>query len=101
MVMNRNKVLELLESKKDEFRKYGVSRVGLFGSFAREEQGLNSDVDLLVEFEPGRKNYRNFIGFFDLAERLFDRKVEVSTPQSVSAFIAPYIEKDVKYVQVN
>jgi predicted nucleotidyltransferase len=39
----------------------GVIRIGLFGSFVREEQSRESDLDLLVEFDQGRKTFDNFI----------------------------------------
>lgn len=101
MPQNSQQIISSLESHKAEIRRFGVAKVGLFGSFARNEQSPDSDIDLLVEFASGQKNYRNFLGFSELAENLLGRKVEVVTLQSLSQFIAPYVTREVKYVQVN
>lgn len=97
--MDKQKIIQLVVENKQAFRDLGASRVGLFGSFARGEQNKDSDVDLLVDFLPEKKSYRNLLGVADLAEKLVGREVEVVTPQSLSPYIAPYIEKDVQYVQ--
>ncbi|KKS33275.1 MAG: hypothetical protein UU93_C0001G0106 [Candidatus Amesbacteria bacterium GW2011_GWA2_42_12] len=99
MADNKQQIFKLILDNKQAFRDLGANRVGLFGSFVRDEQVDNSDVDLLVEFLPGQKNYKNLLGVADLAEKLMGREVEVLTPQSVSPYIAPYIKKEIKYVQ--
>ena len=99
MVNSKQQVINLIIKNKQAFRNLGAKKVGLFGSFARGQQTRESDVDLLVDFLPEQKSYRNFLNVADLAEKLLDRKVEVLTPQSLSPYLAPYIEKDVVYVQ--
>ena len=99
-VLNDEIVLQKIKENEDEIRRYGVSRVGLFGSFARGEQEEGSDVDLLVEFDKGKKTFRNFIGFSEYIEGILGKKVEVLTPEFVSPYIAPYILQEVKYVQI-
>lgn len=99
MADNKQQIFKLILDNKRAFRDLGANRLGLFGSFVRGEQINSSDVDLLVEFLPGQKNYRNLLGIADLAEKLIGREVEVLTPQSVSPYIAPYIEKEIEYVQ--
>jgi uncharacterized protein len=48
----RAQILMFLSQNKVLFReKYHIIRIGLFGSYARDEQNINSDIDLLVEFE--------------------------------------------------
>jgi len=48
--MNRQQVLDTLAAQADELRARGVASLALFGSAARDEAGLRSDIDLLVEF---------------------------------------------------
>lgn len=100
MVNNKQQILSLIAENKQAFRNLGASKVGLFGSFVRGDQTGRSDVDLLVEFIPGQKSYRNLLGTADLAEGLVGRRVEIVTSESVSPFIAPYIEKEIEYVQI-
>ena len=59
-------------------RKHGVTRASVFGSFARGEQTRHSDVDFLVEFEPGR-SLLDLAGLrLELGDRL-GRQVDVVT----------------------
>ena len=61
-------VLRILQNEKPELmRRYGVKRLALFGSYAREAQREDSDVDILVEIDPGIG-----LGFVDLADRIED-----------------------------
>ena len=46
----------------------GVRRLALFGSVARNEARHDSDIDLLVEFEPGQKTFDRFMALADLLE---------------------------------
>jgi predicted nucleotidyltransferase len=64
----RAEILEILRREKPELvRRYGLKRLALFGSYAREDQREDSDVDILVEIEPT-------IGlrFVELADRIED-----------------------------
>jgi len=81
-------------------RALGVSRIGLFGSFAREEQAPDSDIDLLVEFAPGKKTFDNFMALSFYLEDLLGRKVELVTRESLSPYIGPHILKEVEYVSL-
>ena len=69
-------------------RKHGIRRLSLFGSVLREDFGPDSDVDVLVEFEPGQA-----LGFFrfsqvqrELSELLGGRKVDLRTPNELSRY---------------
>ena len=97
-VQMKEEALALIEEHQDQIRALGVRRLGLFGSFVRGRQQAESDVDLLVEFEPGKKTFDNLIqlGFF--LEDLLKRRVELVTPESLSPYIGPYILKEVEYV---
>jgi len=99
MVTSTNDVLEAINAKKSDIGKLGIVKVGLFGSFSRGDQTQESDIDLLIEFDKDKKNFKNYMNFVKLAENLFGRDVEVVTPESLSPYIAPYIKKEVKYVK--
>lgn len=99
MITTKQQAVDLLKKNSGEFQKFGVKRIGIFGSFASDEQNAESDIDLLVEFIKGQKSFQNFMSTANLAESIFDRKVELVTPQSLSPYIAPYVEKEVEYVK--
>ncbi len=60
-VQTKEGVFTLLQDHKDRIRQFGVKRLGLFGSFVRQQQDAESDVDVLVEFEPERKTFDAFM----------------------------------------
>jgi predicted nucleotidyltransferase len=51
--------------------KFGIRNVGLFGSYGRNEQSVESDIDLLVDFEPEKENFDNLMAVYDLLEKIF------------------------------
>lgn len=99
--MTRNEIMHLIREHDDFLIRHGVKRIGLFGSHARAEERADSDIDLIVEFDEGRKNYDNFIELCFFLEDLLGRKVDLLTPESMSPYIRPFIEKDVKYETIH
>ena len=97
-VQNKEQLIFLLIKNKEIIKAYGVKTLGVFGSFVRNEQKASSDIDLIVEFHPEKKSYKNFIGLIFYLEELFGRKVELLTPKSMSPYIEPYIMEEVEYV---
>ncbi len=93
----KHDVLNLLFQNRARIRALGVKRLGLFGSFARGGQAIRSDVDLLVEFEEGRKTFDNFMQLSFLLEEVLQRRVELVTLESLSPYIGPYILREVEY----
>ncbi len=63
--------------------RYHVARLEVFGSFARNEAGPESDLDLLVTFEPGARVGLEFIALKEELEVLFGRRVDLLTRSSV------------------
>jgi len=91
----------LIREHESGIKTYGVRRLGLFGSFARNQQGKDSDVDILVEFEPGLKTYDNFIHLAFFLEDILKRRVDLVTPDALSPYMASGILKEVEYVTAN
>ena len=98
VVRKKEDVLLCLRRHWNSLKELGVRRVGLFGSFVRGEQTASSDIDILVEFEPGHKTFDNFIRTAFLLEKLLGRRVELVTPEALSPYLKPYIMHEVEYV---
>ena len=77
---------------------FGFDRLGLLGSFVRDEAGSESDVDLFVEFHAGEKSLKNIVGLSRFLKELLGRKVELVTPASLNRFTGKHILKNVEYV---
>ena len=97
-VQTKEGVLSLIQEYQHQIKAYGVTRLGLFGSFVRQHQASDSDIDLLVEFEPGRKTFDNFLHVALLLEEVLGRRVELVTPEALSPYIGPHILHEVEYV---
>jgi len=95
----KDKILKTLKSNKLKLSKLGIRNVGLFGSYIRNEQSSESDIDLLIDFEPEKENFDNFMAVYDLFEEIFkNQKVEVVTKNGLSPYIGPKILNEVQYV---
>ena len=96
--MKREQAFSILQQHRDEIKqRFGVKRLALFGSTARNEAREDSDVDVLVDFADG-ETYR---GYFDLQfylEDLLHHKIDLVCIESVRPQIKPYIERDALYV---
>jgi predicted nucleotidyltransferase len=96
--------IEIPKDKIADFcRRNQIRRLSLFGSVLRDDFQPGSDVDVLVEFEPGAR-----VGFFELYDmeqelsRLLGcRKVDMNTPKSLSKYFRNEVmqEAEVQYVQ--
>ncbi len=96
---NKENILSQIKSQKIELSKLGICNVGLFGSYIRNEQTDKSDIDLIIDFEPGKENFDNFMAAYDLFEELFKNvKVEIVTKNGLSKYIGPLILSEVIYV---
>jgi hypothetical protein len=78
-VQTKAQVLALLREYHQDFHRFGVRRCGVFGSFARDTAiHPQSDVDILVAFEPNQKTFDNFIHLSFFLKDLFGRAVDLS-----------------------
>lgn len=97
-VHTKSELFERLRKQQAEISRLGVAQLGVFGSFVRDEQTADSDVDLLVEFAPGHKSFDRFMALVDLLEDTLQRRVELVTRESLSPYIGPHILREVEYI---
>ncbi len=97
MIREKEDVLSIIKENHDKIQAFGVKRLGLFGSFVRRQQNPESDIDLIAEFEKGKKTFDNFINLSFLLEDLLGHRVELVTVESLSPYLKPYIMKEVEY----
>lgn len=100
VVNTKKELTEIILLHQQEIKKYGVVKLGIFGSFVRDEATLTSDVDFLIEFFPENKTLKNFIGLATLLKKITGRNIEIVTPQSLNQFTGKYILKEVEYVAI-
>ena len=97
-VLGKSDVVARLREHQYRMSEFGVRKIGIFGSFARDEATSDSDVDVLVEFDPERKTFDNFMSLSFFLEDILQRRVELVTTNSLSPHIGPRILASVEYV---
>ena len=97
--MKRTYVLNRLSMLKGKLSDYGVSSIGLFGSTVRNENGPDSDIDILVDFFDGKETYDNLMSVCDLLQSTFKRsKLDIVTKKGLSPYIKSVILNETRYV---
>jgi len=99
-VATKQDISRLLHENRHSLPALGVKRIGLFGSYVRGRQHSGSDIDLLVEFEAGRKSFDSFMELAFWLESILQREIELVTIESLSPYIGPYILKEVEYASI-
>jgi uncharacterized protein len=97
MIKAKQDILNVLDQNRSQLRALGVRKIGLFGSFVRGEQRAGSDIDLLVEFDPGRKTFDTFMELSFFLEEVLGHRIELVTMESLSPYLGPHILKEVEY----
>ncbi len=90
-------ILTKLEENTAAIKKFGVKRIGLFGSYIRDEQKATSDIDILIEFEKGKVTFDNYMDLKFFLEDLFKCKVDLVMKDTIKPDLKPYILGSVKY----
>jgi predicted nucleotidyltransferase len=91
-VSNKAELLQRLSQNGSAIRSFGIERMSLFGSFVRDSKiKASSDVDLVLEFKPGQKNFDNLVDLGDFLEELLGRRVELLTRDSLKSDTGKYI----------
>ena len=92
-------IVNTISSHKNDLSLFGVTKVGLFSSYARDQQAEKSNIDLLIEFIPEQENFDNYMAICNYFAQLFkNEKVEIVTRNGLSPYIGPKILKEVLYV---
>lgn len=96
--MNREQAMKLLaQSKPTLAARYGVTRLALFGSTARNSARADSDIDVLVDFD-GPATSARYFGVQFYLEDLLGRPVDLVTAKALRKELRPYIEQEALYV---
>ena len=93
-MMNRDLIIQTI---RDYLRQYPVSKIGVFGSFARNEEREDSDIDILVKFEEPISLF-TLVRMHRELEELLSRKVDIVSEKYLHPRIRASIEKDLKII---
>jgi predicted nucleotidyltransferase len=96
-MLTSDEILEKIHGNMDEIRKFGVKKIGLFGSYVKDEQKIGSDIDILVEFEKDQKTFDHYMDLKFFLEELFELKVDLVISEALKPDLKTYILDSVKY----
>lgn len=99
MKTDKNQVIRILRQYREELKDFGVKSLSLFGSVARGQEMPESDVDILVEFDPAfdRIGLFAFIRLRHRLEELLGRKVDLVTPDALKPKMKNLISAEAVY----
>ena len=90
-------ILASIEERADDIRaRFGVSRLGVFGSRVRGEETSDSDLDVLVEFSV--PTFRNYMGLKRYLEELTGLAIDLVSDAALRPLMRPYIMDEVRSV---
>ncbi len=96
--MTKEEILSFLKYKKSFLsQRFGVKSIALFGSYAKDEQNEDSDIDIAVEIESENK----FKSFFDLKyylEEHLKKRVDLGIESTIKPIVKEHIKDDIIYV---
>jgi len=97
--MTKMFILDFLAQHKNVFyQKYGVTKIGLFGSYAREDFKDGSDIDIAIEMQNEKKSLNTFFSLKRELEEAFKVKVDLGIESSLKAIAKEKIMKEIVYV---
>ncbi len=102
MMIENDRLDELLtalsKKKKSLYRDFGVIDLAVFGSYAKNEQKKESDVDIFVQLKQESKTFDNFMALRFYLEEMVGRKVDLLTKESIREELQPKIFKEAVHV---
>ena len=98
--MDNNEILSTIKENDSKISEFGVKEIGLFGSYSMNKQTENSDIDILVKFYEGKKNFDNYMDLKFYLQDLFNKKVDLVIADNIKSELEEEILGSVKYARL-
>jgi len=95
--LDSKKIIKEIEENSEDIRKFGVKKIGLFGSFLKKDNKRKKDVDILVSFD--EVSFDNYIRLKFLLEKLFSKKVDLVIEKDLRVELN-YVKKEAEYARL-
>lgn len=87
--LSAKEIIKRIEDNRDNLKRYGVTKIGLFGSFLNNKQNKRSDIDVLVSFD--KNTFGNYMNTKFFLEKLFRKKIDLVLEEN--------LRKELNYVK--
>ena len=95
---NTHQIIKILTDQKKELeKKYPISEMALFGSYARGDYNEHSDIDILVDFNDSIDGF-DYIRIAHHLEDIFRQKIDLVSRKGIKAKYIPYVENNLIHV---
>lgn len=91
--LNSKEIIRSLSENNEKLKDLSVNKIGLFGSYSKNEVKNESDIDFLVEFKS--PTFDNLMDLYFLLEDIYDKKIDLVTKDGLSPYIKPLIENEI------
>jgi uncharacterized protein len=91
------KIISELERRREKIKQFGVTKIGLFGSYLHGKQKRSSDIDLLVTLN--NEGVKRYIDFWIYLDGVFKKKVDLVIEKNLYPRIR-YVKKEAQYVRL-
>jgi len=95
--LNKEKILEKIEENRKLIKQKGVKKIGLFGSFAKDNQNKKSDVDILIEFD--KPTLEKYLYVLRLLKKELKRKIDLIIESDLKPELM-YVKKEAEYAEI-
>ena len=95
---NMNEIMEILRSYISDLEELGVKRIGVFGSYVHGEPDVESDIDILLEFQEGYETFENLFNIHEILSDKLQMDIDLVTVDGLSPYIGPHILREVIFV---
>ena len=94
--MNKEEILKKLRENRGKVKKFGVKRIGIFGSFVKDKATEKSDIDVVVEFDLKDLTFDKYLAFEEFLKSLFSKKVDIITKDGLETIRIEHIKNEIK-----
>jgi predicted nucleotidyltransferase len=95
MAVDSSRAIRILRDNEAELRRLGVRHAALFGSVARGDAQLGSDIDVMIDLDPRAKiSVFDYVGIVEYVQSLFGEPVDVSNRETLKPHVRPSAEHD-------
>ncbi|HLC73152.1 nucleotidyltransferase domain-containing protein [Candidatus Pacearchaeota archaeon] len=95
--LTSKKIIKKIEENAEDIKKYNVNKIGLFGSFSKNEQREDSDIDIIVSFN--ETSFDNYMDLQFLLKKLFNKKIDLIIERGLKPRLK-YVVKEAKYARL-
>ena len=96
-ILTADIIMKTINENMEKMRGYGVQRIGLFGSYGKNQQRHGSDIDILVKFNAGEKTFDHYMDLKFFLEELFDCDIDLVIFDAIKSDLKAAILGSVQY----